>query len=55
MTSRHTRSNIQRELISLINQELARLERENRQQKPNTTTMDDFGTPEQIAASMSNF
>ncbi|KAF3594539.1 hypothetical protein DY000_02021361 [Brassica cretica] len=52
MTNRHTRGSTQGELISLTNQELASLERTNRQQRPNTTTMDNFGTPEQIAASM---
>ena len=52
MTSRHTRSNTQGDLISLTNQELASLERTNRQQKSITTTMADFGTPEQMAASM---
>ena len=52
MTSRHTWSNTQGELLSLTNQELASLERTNRQQRPNTTTMDNFDTPEQIAASL---
>ena len=39
MTSRHTRSNTQGDLISLTNQELASLERTNRQQKSITATM----------------
>ena len=52
MTSRHTRSNTQGDLIPLTNQELASLERTNRQQKLITSTMADFGTPEQMAASM---
>ena len=52
MTNRHTRSNTQGDLILLTNQELASLERTNRQQKSITATMADFGTPEQMAASM---
>ena len=52
MTSRYTRSNTQEDLNSLTNQELASVERTNRQQKSITATMADLGTPEQMAASM---
>ncbi|KAF3535371.1 hypothetical protein F2Q69_00019621 [Brassica cretica] len=53
MTSRHTRSNTQGHLVTLSNQELARLERENRQQpRPTNTTMDDHGHQDDLAAAM---
>ncbi|KAG5397675.1 hypothetical protein IGI04_019489 [Brassica rapa subsp. trilocularis] len=43
MTSRHTRRNAQGELVTFTNQELARLERTNRQQPRKTdTTMDEL-------------
>ncbi|KAG5398707.1 hypothetical protein IGI04_020521, partial [Brassica rapa subsp. trilocularis] len=43
MTSRHTRRNAQGELVTFTNQELARLERTNRQQPRQTdTTMDEL-------------
>ncbi|KAF3497859.1 hypothetical protein DY000_02053907 [Brassica cretica] len=53
MTSRHNRRNAQGELITLSNQELARLERTNRQQpRPTNATMGDYGNPDNLAATM---
>ncbi|KAF2539170.1 hypothetical protein F2Q68_00022223 [Brassica cretica] len=53
MTSRHTQRNAQEELVTLTNQELARLERQNRQQpKPIDTTMGDYGHQNDLAAAM---
>ncbi|KAF3520480.1 hypothetical protein DY000_02059325 [Brassica cretica] len=53
MTSRHTRRNAQRELVTFTNQELARLERQNRQQqRPNNTNMGDQGHQDGLAAAM---
>ena len=53
MTSRHTWRNVQGDLVTLSNQELARLERTNRQQpKPTNTTMDDHDNQDDLAAAM---
>ncbi|KAF3501296.1 hypothetical protein F2Q69_00043552 [Brassica cretica] len=53
MTNRHTRRNAQGELVTLSNQELARLERTNRQQqRPTNTTMGDYGNQDDLAATM---
>ena len=53
MTSRHTRRNAQGKLVTLSNQELARLERTNRQQqRPTNTTMGDYGNQDDLAATM---
>ncbi|KAF3606216.1 hypothetical protein DY000_02048935 [Brassica cretica] len=53
MNSRHTRRNAQGELVTFSNQELARLERTNRQQSgPNNAIMGDFGNKEQLTAQM---
>ncbi|KAF3506760.1 hypothetical protein F2Q69_00004458 [Brassica cretica] len=53
MTSRHTRRNAQGELVTLTNQELARLERTNRQQPRETdTTMGDHANQDDLAAEM---
>ena len=53
MTSKHTRRNAQGELVTLTNQELARLERTNRQQPRQTdTTMGDHANQDDLAAAM---
>ncbi|KAF3602003.1 hypothetical protein F2Q69_00038481 [Brassica cretica] len=53
MTSRHTRSNAQGPLFTLSNEELARLERQNRQQpRPTNNTMVDHGGQEDLTAAM---
>ncbi|KAG5383134.1 hypothetical protein IGI04_034604, partial [Brassica rapa subsp. trilocularis] len=53
MTSRHTRRNAQGELATFTNQELARLERTNRQQPRQTdTTMGDHANQEQLTAQL---
>ncbi|KAG5397893.1 hypothetical protein IGI04_019707, partial [Brassica rapa subsp. trilocularis] len=53
MTSRHTRKNTQGELVTFTNQELARLERTNRQQPRQTdTTMGDHANQDDLAAAM---
>ena len=53
MTSRHTRRNAQGELVTLTNQELARLERTNRQQPRQTdTTMGDQANQDDLIAAM---
>ncbi|KAG5415674.1 hypothetical protein IGI04_003241, partial [Brassica rapa subsp. trilocularis] len=53
MTSRHTRRNAQGELATFTNQELARLERTNRQQPRQTdTTMGDHANQDDLAAAM---
>ncbi|KAG5375377.1 hypothetical protein IGI04_039973, partial [Brassica rapa subsp. trilocularis] len=53
MTSRHTRRNAQGELVTLSNQELARLEKTNRQQQGQTdTTMGDHANQEQLTAQL---
>ena len=53
MTSRHTRKNAQGELVTLTNQELARLERHNRQQtRPNNAIMGDTGHRDDLAGAM---
>ncbi|KAG5384225.1 hypothetical protein IGI04_035695 [Brassica rapa subsp. trilocularis] len=53
MTSRHTRRNAQGELVTFSNQELARLERTNRQQQGQTdTTMGDHANQEQLTAQL---
>jgi len=53
MTSRHTRSNAQGPLHQLTNEELARLERQNRQQPRQTdTTMGDHANQDDLAAAM---
>ncbi|KAF2548048.1 hypothetical protein F2Q70_00022517 [Brassica cretica] len=53
MISRHTRRNSQGELVTLTNQELARLERTNRQQSRQTdTTMGDHANQDDLAAAM---
>ena len=53
MTSRHTRRNAQGELVTLNNQELARLERTNRQQpRPTDTTMGDHGHQDDLSVTM---
>lgn len=53
MTSRHIRRNAQGELHSLSNEELARLERHNRQQpRPANTTMGDHNNQDDLAAAM---
>ncbi|KAG5393586.1 hypothetical protein IGI04_023549 [Brassica rapa subsp. trilocularis] len=53
ITSRHTRRNAQGDLVTLSNQELARLERMNRQQpRPTNTTMGDHGNQDDLASAM---
>ena len=53
MTSRHTRSNAQGPLITISNEELARLERQNHQQpRPTNTTMVDHGGKDDLTAAM---
>ncbi|KAG5397727.1 hypothetical protein IGI04_019541 [Brassica rapa subsp. trilocularis] len=53
MTSRHTRRNAQRELVTFTNQELVRLERTNRQQPRQTdTTVGDHVNQDDLAAAM---
>ncbi|KAF3608816.1 hypothetical protein DY000_02049884 [Brassica cretica] len=53
MTSRHTRRKAQGELVTFSNQELARLERTNRQQPRQTdTTMGDHANQDDLAAAM---
>ncbi|KAG5414411.1 hypothetical protein IGI04_001978 [Brassica rapa subsp. trilocularis] len=53
MTSRHTRRSAQGELVTFSNQELARLERTNRQQPRQTdTTMGDHANQDDLAAAM---
>ncbi|KAF3494332.1 hypothetical protein DY000_02053624 [Brassica cretica] len=53
MTSRHTRSNAQGPLFTLSNEELARLERQNRQQhRPTKITMDDLGGQNDLTAAL---
>ena len=53
MTSRHTQRNAQGEFVTLTNQELARLERTNRQQPMKTdTTMGDHANQDDLAAAM---
>ncbi|KAF2571953.1 hypothetical protein F2Q70_00003763 [Brassica cretica] len=53
MTSRHTRSNAQGPLFTLNNKELARLERQNRQQlQPTNIRMDDHGGQDDLTAAM---
>ena len=53
MISRHTRRNTQGELVTLTNQELARLERTNRQQPRQTdTTMGDQADQDDRIAAM---
>ncbi|KAF2535803.1 hypothetical protein F2Q68_00020503 [Brassica cretica] len=53
MTSRHTRRNAQGELVTFSDQELARLERTNRQQSgPNNAIMGDYGNQEQLTAQL---
>ncbi|KAF3565204.1 hypothetical protein DY000_02015585 [Brassica cretica] len=53
MTSRHTRSNAQGPLFTLGNEELARLERQNRQQpRPTNTIMVDHGGQDYLTAAM---
>ncbi|KAF3534098.1 hypothetical protein DY000_02040250 [Brassica cretica] len=53
MTSRHTRSNAQEPLFTLSNEELARLERQNRQQpRPTNNTMVDHGGQDDLTAAM---
>ncbi|KAG5411862.1 hypothetical protein IGI04_008181 [Brassica rapa subsp. trilocularis] len=53
MTSRHTRKNAQGELVTFTNQELARVERTNRQQPRQTdTTMGDHANQDDLAAAM---
>ncbi|KAG5378154.1 hypothetical protein IGI04_025996 [Brassica rapa subsp. trilocularis] len=53
MTSRHTRRNAQGELVTFTNQELAWLERTNRQQPRQTdTTMGDHANQDDLAAAM---
>ena len=53
MTSRHTRSNAQGTLFTLSNEELARLEKQNRQQpRPTNTTMVDQGGQDDLTAAM---
>ncbi|KAF3509782.1 hypothetical protein F2Q69_00008850 [Brassica cretica] len=55
MTSRHTRRNAQGELVTLTNQELARLERSNRQQSRLTdTTMGDHANQDDLTAAMAH-
>ena len=53
MTSRHTQRNAQGELVTLTNQELARLERTNRQQpRPTNATIGDYDNQDDLAATM---
>ena len=53
MTSRHTRSNAQGPLFTLSNEELARLERQNRQQPwPTNNIMVDHGGQDDLTAAM---
>ncbi|KAF3505734.1 hypothetical protein F2Q69_00007548 [Brassica cretica] len=53
MTSRHTWRNAQGELVTFSNQELARLERTNRQQSgPNNAIMGDYDNQEQLTAQL---
>ena len=53
MTSRHTRRNTQGELVTLTNQKIARLERQNKQQpRPINTTMGDHSHQDDLAAAM---
>ncbi|KAF3534432.1 hypothetical protein DY000_02038892 [Brassica cretica] len=53
MTSRHTRSNAQGPLHQLTNEELARLERQNRQQpRPTDTTMAGQGNQDDLTAAL---
>ena len=53
MTSRHTRRNAQGPLFTLSNEELARLERQNRQQRwPTNNTMVDHRGQDDITAAM---
>ena len=53
MTSRNTRSNAQGPLQQLTNEELARLERQNRQQPgPTDTNMGDHGNQDDLTAAM---
>ncbi|KAG5411699.1 hypothetical protein IGI04_008018 [Brassica rapa subsp. trilocularis] len=53
MTSRHTRSNAQGPLHQLTNEELARLERQNRQQPRTTdTNMGDHGNMDDLTAAL---
>ncbi|KAF3495149.1 hypothetical protein DY000_02053876 [Brassica cretica] len=53
MTSRHTRSNAQGPLHQLTNEELARLERQNRQQPRTTdTNMGDHGNMDDLTATL---
>ncbi|KAF3569199.1 hypothetical protein DY000_02016183 [Brassica cretica] len=53
MTSRHTLRNAQGELVTLTNQELARLERTNRQQPRQTgTTMGDHANQDDLTTAM---
>ncbi|KAF3560201.1 hypothetical protein F2Q69_00013200 [Brassica cretica] len=53
ITSRHTRNNAQGPLFTLSNEELARLERQNRQQlRPTNTTMVDHGGQDDLTAAM---
>ncbi|KAF3535923.1 hypothetical protein F2Q69_00019270 [Brassica cretica] len=53
MTSRHTRSNAQGPLHQLTNEELARLERQNRQQpRPTNTTMAGQGNQDDLTAAL---
>ncbi|KAL0824094.1 hypothetical protein Bca101_047771 [Brassica carinata] len=53
MTSRHTRSNGQGPLHQLTNEELARLERQNRQQpRPTNTTMAGQGNQDVLTAAL---
>ncbi|KAF3540072.1 hypothetical protein F2Q69_00019343 [Brassica cretica] len=52
MTSRHTRSNAQGPLFTLSNEELARLERQNRQSQPTNNTIVDHGGQDDLTAAM---
>ncbi|KAF3572208.1 hypothetical protein F2Q69_00058874 [Brassica cretica] len=53
MTSRHTRSNAQGPLQKLTNEELARLERQNRQKPgPTDTNMGDHDNQDDLTAAM---
>ena len=53
MTSRHTRSNAQGPLHQLTNEELSRLERQNRQQpRPTDTTMAGQGNQNDLTAAL---
>ncbi|KAF3578686.1 hypothetical protein DY000_02029701 [Brassica cretica] len=53
MTGRHIRRNAHGELVTFTNQELSRLERQNRQQqRPNNTNMGDQGHQDDLAAAM---